>query len=69
LPRRQRFRGPFGRKLFHLVRCVSSADSCPAARPTSWRASSRNGCPFGKLIADETEKWGKVVKFAAMKPE
>ena len=24
---------------------------------------------FGKLIADETEKWGKVVKFAVIKPE
>jgi tripartite-type tricarboxylate transporter receptor subunit TctC len=24
---------------------------------------------FGRLIADETEKWGKVVRFAAMKPE
>ena len=24
---------------------------------------------FGKLMAEETEKWGKVVKFAAMKPE
>ena len=24
---------------------------------------------FRKLIADETEKWGKVVKFAAIKPE
>jgi hypothetical protein len=24
---------------------------------------------FGKLIADETEKWGKVVKFANLKPE
>jgi tripartite-type tricarboxylate transporter receptor subunit TctC len=24
---------------------------------------------FGKFIADETEKWGKVVKFADMKPE
>lgn len=23
---------------------------------------------FGKLIADETEKWGKVVKFAGAKP-
>jgi tripartite-type tricarboxylate transporter receptor subunit TctC len=24
---------------------------------------------FGKLIADATEKWGKVVKFAGLKPE
>jgi hypothetical protein len=23
---------------------------------------------FGKLIADETEKWAKVVKFAGLKP-
>jgi tripartite-type tricarboxylate transporter receptor subunit TctC len=24
---------------------------------------------FGKLIAEDTEKWGKVIKFAGMKPE
>jgi hypothetical protein len=24
---------------------------------------------FGKLIADETEKWGKVAKFANIKAE
>ena len=24
---------------------------------------------FGKLIADETEKWGKVVRFSGAKPE
>ena len=24
---------------------------------------------FGKLIADETEKWGKVVRFAGLKPD
>jgi hypothetical protein len=24
---------------------------------------------FGKLVADETEKWAKVVKFAGIKPE
>ena len=24
---------------------------------------------FGKLIADETEKWGKVIKFSGLKPE
>jgi hypothetical protein len=24
---------------------------------------------FGKFIADETEKWGKVIKLAGIKPE
>ena len=24
---------------------------------------------FGKLISDETEKWGKVIRFAGIKPE
>jgi hypothetical protein len=24
---------------------------------------------FGKLIAEETEKWGKVVKFSGAKPD
>jgi len=24
---------------------------------------------FGKFIADETEKWGNVIKFAGIKPE
>jgi tripartite-type tricarboxylate transporter receptor subunit TctC len=24
---------------------------------------------FGKLLADETEKWAKVIKFAGLKPE
>jgi hypothetical protein len=24
---------------------------------------------FGKLIVEETEKWGKVVKFSGAKPE
>jgi hypothetical protein len=24
---------------------------------------------FGKLIADETEKWGKVMRSAGLKPE
>jgi hypothetical protein len=24
---------------------------------------------FGKLIADETERWGKVIKFAGIKAE
>ena len=24
---------------------------------------------FGKMIAEETEKWGKVVKFAGLRPD
>jgi tripartite-type tricarboxylate transporter receptor subunit TctC len=24
---------------------------------------------FGKFIAEETEKWGKVIKFAGIKPQ
>ena len=34
-------------------------------------ASVLAGSPadFGKLIAEETEKWGKVIKFAGIKPE
>jgi hypothetical protein len=28
---------------------------------------SMTSAEFGKLIADETEKWGKVVRFASMK--
>ena len=24
---------------------------------------------FGKLIADEMEKWGKVIQFAGIKPQ
>ena len=46
----------------------------PALRGT-WIADlggtvrSSSPADFGKLIADETEKWGKVVKFAGMKPD
>ena len=30
---------------------------------------SSSPAEFGKLIADETEKWAKVIKFAGIKPE
>jgi len=33
------------------------------------RALVGSPAEFGKLIADETEKWAKVVKFANMKTE
>jgi len=30
---------------------------------------ARSPAAFSKLIAEETEKWGKVIRFAGMKPE
>jgi tripartite-type tricarboxylate transporter receptor subunit TctC len=32
-------------------------------------ALSGSPADFGKLIAEETEKWGKVIKFAGIKPQ
>jgi len=47
------------------------AEPAIKARIASLGADVLPGSPedFGKLIADETEKWGKVVKFAGIKPE
>ena len=41
------------------------ADPNTKARLAEWGATALPGSPadFGKLIAEETEKWGKVVKF------
>jgi tripartite-type tricarboxylate transporter receptor subunit TctC len=41
------------------------------SRLSEWGASALLGSPadFGKLITEETEKWGKVVKFAGIKAE
>src|SRR6516164_9564460 len=41
------------------------------ARLAELGATALPGSPadFGKLIADETEKWGKVVKFVGVKRE
>ena len=47
------------------------ADPKMKARLAEWGAIALAGSPadFGKLIADETQKWGKVVKFAGIKPQ
>jgi len=47
------------------------ADPKINARLAEVGASALSGSPadYGKLFADETEKWGKVVKFAGLKPE
>jgi tripartite-type tricarboxylate transporter receptor subunit TctC len=47
------------------------ADPKMKARMADLGSTVLAGSPadFGKFIADETEKWGKVVKFANIKPE
>jgi tripartite-type tricarboxylate transporter receptor subunit TctC len=47
------------------------ADSQMKARLAGLGATALPGSPadFGKLIAEETQKWGKVVKFAGIKPQ
>jgi tripartite-type tricarboxylate transporter receptor subunit TctC len=47
------------------------ADPVASARFIDLGASLLPGSPadFGNLIASETEKWGKVIKFAGIKPE
>ena len=43
----------------------------PKARLADLGGVALAGSPaeFGKLIADETEKWAKVIKFAGIKPQ
>jgi tripartite-type tricarboxylate transporter receptor subunit TctC len=47
------------------------ADPKIKARLADLGGTTLTGSPadFGKLIADETDKWGKVIKFAGIKPE
>ena len=47
------------------------ADTRMKARLADLGGTVLPGSPadFGKLIADETEKWGKVIKFAGIKSE
>ena len=39
------------------------------ARQRGRYAKADDAADFGKFIADETEKWGKVVKFAGLKAD
>jgi tripartite-type tricarboxylate transporter receptor subunit TctC len=47
------------------------ADPKVKARLADLGGTVLSGSPadFGKLIADETEKWARVIKFAGIKPE
>ena len=46
-----------------------SQDEGAACRPGRHADADGSPADFGKLIADETEKWGKVIKFAGIKPD
>jgi tripartite-type tricarboxylate transporter receptor subunit TctC len=50
---------------------VALADPKMRARLADLGGTPLPGSPaqFGKLIVDETEKWGKVIKFAGIKPQ
>jgi len=50
---------------------VALADPEMKARLADLGGTILPGSPadFGKLIAEETEKWGKVVKFSGAKPD
>jgi tripartite-type tricarboxylate transporter receptor subunit TctC len=50
---------------------ASLADPSVTARLTEWGATALAGSPadFSKFIADETEKWGKVIRAADIKAE
>jgi tripartite-type tricarboxylate transporter receptor subunit TctC len=50
---------------------VGLADPTMRMRLADLGVTAFAGSPadFAKLIADETEKWGKVIKFAGIKPE
>ena len=52
------------------TRCWPTAAIVDAVfRPGRRCRSPGSPADFGKLIADETEKWGRVVRFAGAKPE
>ena len=57
-------------KLNHEIN-AGLADPRIKARLSDMGGSVLPGSPadFGKLIADETEKWAKVIKFAGIKPD
>ena len=44
-------------------------DREPTARPKRALGGVKRGDEFAKLVAEETEKWSKVVRFAGLKAE
>ena len=56
----------------HMIEVNAAlADPKMRARLADLGGTPLPGSPaeFGQLIADETEKWGKVIKFAGIQPQ
>ena len=58
-------------KLNKEINAAAFADPATRARFNDLGGAMLPGSPaaFGKLVADDTEKWAKVIKFAGIKPE
>ena len=54
-----------------LNREINAGLADPKARLAQWGETTLPGSPadFGKLIADETEKWGKAIRAANIKAD
>jgi hypothetical protein len=52
-----------------LARAAAAARRCAHFTDLGSTPLVASPADFGKLIADETEKWGKVVKFSGAKPD
>ena len=70
---RPRTRPPRAEIIDKLNKEINAALADPKikARFASLDGTVLGGSPadFGKLIADETEKWGKVIKLANVRPD
>ena len=73
LVRHRRAQGDAGRNHRQLNKEINATLADPKLEGAICRPGRHGACgspaDFGKLIADETEKWAKVVKFAGIKPE
>jgi hypothetical protein len=74
------FPSPLGRDRPRQLAATSPAESAAEIHPRHAKLGARlaelGGTPipgspadFGKLVAEDIEKWAKVVKFAGIKPE